>query len=113
MADIPSDPELVQRIQKLAAYVAKNASMEDHVRGKQESNPDFAFLSGGEGSAFYQAEKVRQQQILAEAYQQQQMAAAPPPGPGAPYMGPPPTHGGPMPPPGPPPPYGGPAPPPG
>ena len=46
----PADATLVDRINKLAGYVARNPAMEDHVRNKQASNPDFAFLNGGEGA---------------------------------------------------------------
>ena len=60
----PSDQALVERIQKLAKYVASNAAMEDHVRSKQCHGPegaDWAFLMGGEGAEFYAQEKLHAQ----------------------------------------------------
>ena len=49
------DPTLVERIEKLAGYVAQgNESMEATVRERQRTNPQFAFLFGGEGADFYQ-----------------------------------------------------------
>ena len=49
------DPQLKERIEKLAQYVSQsNGSMEDTVRERQRTNPHFAFLFGGEGAAYYQ-----------------------------------------------------------
>ena len=51
----PRDPEMVDRIEKLAQYVAQsNGAMEDTVRERQRTNPLFAFLFGGEGAGYYQ-----------------------------------------------------------
>ena len=42
------------RIEKLARYVAQsNGAMEATVRERQRDNPEFAFLFGGEGAAYY------------------------------------------------------------
>ena len=53
----PADSALRNRIEKLAEYVARNSNFEDHVKSKQLGNADFAFLTGGDGSAYYQQEK--------------------------------------------------------
>ena len=51
--DVPRNPALVDTIEKLAAAVRKvGPQMENTVR---QRNPEFAFLFGGEGAAFYQA----------------------------------------------------------
>ena len=53
----PADEGLADRIEKLAARVAKvGPQMEAMVKEKQGDNPDFAFLSGGDG-AEYSAER--------------------------------------------------------
>ncbi|KAL6212622.1 hypothetical protein ACLB2K_017840 [Fragaria x ananassa] len=50
----PSDPELHKRIDKLVEYSAKNGpDFEAMIRDKQQDNPDYAFLFGGEGHAYY------------------------------------------------------------
>ena len=47
--------ELRERIEKLAQYVSQsNGAMEDTVRERQRTNPNFAFLFGGEGAGYYQ-----------------------------------------------------------
>lgn len=44
----PSDEKLVQNIELLCQYIAKNGpGFEDMIRGRQEGNPDFLFLFGG------------------------------------------------------------------
>jgi hypothetical protein len=49
-----SDPALVDRIEKLAQYVAQsNGAMEATVRERQRTNPNFAFLFGGDGADYY------------------------------------------------------------
>ena len=46
------DPALVDRIEKLAQYVAQtNGAMENIARERYRTNPDFAFLFGGDGAA--------------------------------------------------------------
>ncbi|KAJ3708431.1 hypothetical protein LUZ61_012136 [Rhynchospora tenuis] len=50
----PADPELQKRIDKLVEYIAKNGpEFEIMIREKQHDNPDYAFLFGGEGHAYY------------------------------------------------------------
>lgn len=50
----PNDAGLEQRITKLTEFVARNGSQfEEMMRQKQNGNPEFAFLFGGEGSPFY------------------------------------------------------------
>lgn len=50
----PSDPELQKRIDKLVEYIAKNGpEFEIVIRDKQHDNPDYAFVFGGEGHAYY------------------------------------------------------------
>jgi hypothetical protein len=45
----------VERIEKLAQYVAQsNGAMEATVRERQRTNPNFAFLFGGDGASYYQ-----------------------------------------------------------
>ncbi|KAI7982166.1 Calcium homeostasis endoplasmic reticulum protein [Camellia lanceoleosa] len=51
----PSDPELQKRIDKLVEYAAKNGpEFEAMIREKQQDNPDYSFLFGGEGHNYYQ-----------------------------------------------------------
>ncbi|XP_073003757.1 uncharacterized protein [Typha latifolia] len=50
----PSDPELHKRIDKLVEYAAKNGpEFEVMIREKQQDNPDYSFLFGGEGHNYY------------------------------------------------------------
>ncbi|KAG6706222.1 hypothetical protein I3843_07G206500 [Carya illinoinensis] len=50
----PSDPELHKRIEKLVEYAAKNGpEFEAMIREKQQENPDYGFLFGGEGHGYY------------------------------------------------------------
>ncbi|CAD6335774.1 unnamed protein product [Miscanthus lutarioriparius] len=50
----PADPELQKRIDKLVEYIAKNGpDFEAMIRDKQHDNPDYAFVFGGEGHAYY------------------------------------------------------------
>lgn len=50
----PSDPELQKRIDKLVEYAAKNGpEFEAMIREKQQDNPDYGFLFGGEGHHYY------------------------------------------------------------
>ncbi|KAM1247339.1 hypothetical protein EV1_043061 [Malus domestica] len=50
----PSDPELHKRIDKLVEYSAKNGpEFEAMIREKQQDNPEYAFLFGGEGHGYY------------------------------------------------------------
>ncbi|XP_011006670.1 PREDICTED: calcium homeostasis endoplasmic reticulum protein [Populus euphratica] len=50
----PSDPELQKRIDKLVEYSAKNGpEFEVMIREKQQDNPAYSFLYGGEGHAYY------------------------------------------------------------
>ena len=50
----PSDEKLAERIEKLVAFVARKPEMEAFTAEKQKDNPEFAFLSGGEGAEYYQ-----------------------------------------------------------
>uniref|UniRef100_A0A2N9EL74 CID domain-containing protein n=1 Tax=Fagus sylvatica TaxID=28930 RepID=A0A2N9EL74_FAGSY len=53
-ASPPSDPELHKRIDKLVEYAAKNGpEFEAMIREKQQDNPDYGFLFGGEGHGYY------------------------------------------------------------
>ncbi|CAF4412232.1 unnamed protein product [Rotaria socialis] len=63
----PDDPETRNIIEKLASFVARNGpEFEVATRQKQENNPKFAFLRGGEYQHYYQfrvqAEKTLLQQ---------------------------------------------------
>nr|CAB3471199.1 unnamed protein product [Digitaria exilis] len=50
----PADPELQKRIDKLVEYIGKNGpEFEAMIRDKQHDNPDYAFVFGGEGHAYY------------------------------------------------------------
>ncbi|CAL5040057.1 unnamed protein product [Urochloa decumbens] len=50
----PADPELQKRIDKLVEYIGKNGpEFEAVIRDKQHDNPDYAFVFGGEGHAYY------------------------------------------------------------
>lgn len=50
----PSDPELQKRIDKLVEYITKNGpEFEAMIREKQQDNPDYSFLFGGEGYNYY------------------------------------------------------------
>lgn len=50
----PADPELQKRIDKLVEYSAKNGpEFEAMIRDKQQDNPDYSFLFGGEGHNYY------------------------------------------------------------
>lgn len=50
----PSDPELHKRIDKLVEYAAKNGpEFEAMIREKQQDNPSYSFLFGGEGHGYY------------------------------------------------------------
>ncbi|THG19940.1 hypothetical protein TEA_021561 [Camellia sinensis var. sinensis] len=48
------DPELQKRIDKLVEYAAKNGpEVEAMIHEKQQDNPDYSFLFGGEGHNYY------------------------------------------------------------
>lgn len=50
----PSDSELQKRIDKLVEYAAKNGpEFEAMIREKQQDNPAYSFLFGGEGHNYY------------------------------------------------------------
>lgn len=50
----PSDPELQKRIDKLVEYIAKNGpEFEAMIREKQQDDPGYSFLFGGEGHNYY------------------------------------------------------------
>ncbi|KAK9788438.1 hypothetical protein WJX73_005625 [Symbiochloris irregularis] len=50
----PPDGALIQRIQKLAQFALRNGpSFIDLMTKKQQGNPEYAFLSGGHGSAYF------------------------------------------------------------
>ena len=50
----PDDPEAKNIIDKLAQFVARNGpEFEKMTKTKQEGNPKFAFLFGGENYAYY------------------------------------------------------------
>nr|GMD41618.1 calcium homeostasis endoplasmic reticulum protein-like [Ipomoea batatas] len=50
----PSDPELVKRIDKVIEYAVKNGpEFEAMIREKQQDNPGYSFLFGGEGHYYY------------------------------------------------------------
>ena len=70
----PSDEKLAERIEKLVAFVARKPEMEAFTAEKQKDNPEFAFLSGGEGAEYYQKCKADATAAHAAA-----LAAAPPP----------------------------------
>ena len=79
----PADEALADRIEKLAARVAKvGPQMEEMVKEKQGDSPDFAFLSGGEGAEYYAAQKQSAQPAYGGEY--------PPQPDGGPMLAPPP-----------------------
>ncbi|CAA0810883.1 SWAP (Suppressor-of-White-APricot)/surp RNA-binding domain-containing protein [Striga hermonthica] len=50
----PSDPELQKRIDKLVEYAVKNGpEFEAVVREREQDNPAYAFLFGGDGHSYY------------------------------------------------------------
>ncbi|KAL0553236.1 hypothetical protein IC582_007125 [Cucumis melo] len=50
----PSDPKLQKRIDKLVEYIIKNGpEFESMIREKQQDNPTYGFLFGGEGKGYY------------------------------------------------------------
>lgn len=50
----PPDPAVAERIQKMAAYVVRNGvDFENMMKQKEESNPKFGFLFGGEHYQYY------------------------------------------------------------
>lgn len=50
----PADPKLLERIQLLVRYATQNGpGFVDMMKGKQQHDPGFAFLFGGEGSTYY------------------------------------------------------------
>ncbi|GMN39864.1 hypothetical protein TIFTF001_009097 [Ficus carica] len=50
----PSDPDLHKRIDKLVEYAAKNGpEFEAMIREKQQDNPEYSFLFGGDGHGYY------------------------------------------------------------
>lgn len=50
----PADSALTQRIQKLAQFASRNGpSFVELISNKQAGNPEYAFLSGGEGSTYF------------------------------------------------------------
>ncbi|THG15367.1 hypothetical protein TEA_009460 [Camellia sinensis var. sinensis] len=54
----PSDPKLQKRIDKLVEYAAKNGpEFEAMIREKQQDNPNYSFLFGGEGHNYYRSFK--------------------------------------------------------
>ncbi|MBA0777886.1 hypothetical protein Gotri_005847 [Gossypium trilobum] len=54
LAAPPSDPDLQKRIDKLVEYATKNGpEFEAMIREKQQDNPDYNFLFGGEGNGYY------------------------------------------------------------
>lgn len=53
-APAPSDPELQKRIDKLVEYAVKNGpEFEAVVREREQDNPAYSFLFGGEGHNYY------------------------------------------------------------
>lgn len=53
-APAPSDPELQKRIDKLVEYAVKNGpEFEAVVREREQDNPAYGFLFGGEGHNYY------------------------------------------------------------
>ncbi|KAF6146435.1 hypothetical protein GIB67_037735 [Kingdonia uniflora] len=52
----PLDPELHKVIDKLVEYIAKNGpEFEAMIRDKQQDNPAYSFLFGGEGHSYYRS----------------------------------------------------------
>ena len=93
----PADEALADRIEKLAARVGSNPQFESIVLEKQGDNPDFAFLNGGEGADYYQAQKQSAMSAMPAdgGLAPPPMLAPPPPMAPAPPAGPPPdAHGG-------------------
>ncbi|KAK3131102.1 hypothetical protein QOZ80_6BG0502080 [Eleusine coracana subsp. coracana] len=82
MAPPPSDPELQKRIDKLVEYIAKNGpEFEAIIRDKQHDNPDYAFVFGGEGHAYYRYKLWVTPRPLAAPYPPGSMHMVPPMGP--------------------------------
>jgi len=49
------EPELVQRIEKVAAFISRKPQFENTLRTKERTNPRFAFLFGGRGHALFRS----------------------------------------------------------
>ncbi|KAJ1260447.1 hypothetical protein BS78_10G233300 [Paspalum vaginatum] len=79
----PADPELHKRIDKLVEYIGKNGpDFEAMIRDKQHDNPDYAFIFGGEGHAYYRYMLWHSpRQPVAAPYPQGSMHMMPPMGP--------------------------------
>ena len=61
----PDDPEAKNIIDKLAQFVARNGpEFEKMTKTKQEGNPKFAFLFGGENYAYYDFKVIENSFIL-------------------------------------------------
>ena len=61
----PDDPEMKNIIDKLAQFVARNGpEFEAMTKAKQENNPKFGFLFGGEFYNYYTYKVTTEQQII-------------------------------------------------
>ena len=61
----PDDPEMKNIIDKLAQFVARNGpDFEAMTKQKQESNPKFSFLFGGEHYTYYTFKVSAEQQMM-------------------------------------------------
>ena len=61
----PSDPEVKNIIDKLALFVARNGpEFEQMTKNKQEGNPKFSFLYGGENFDYYSYKVTIEQQLF-------------------------------------------------
>ncbi|XP_060593424.1 calcium homeostasis endoplasmic reticulum protein-like [Ruditapes philippinarum] len=84
----PEEPELKNIIDKLANFVARNGpEFENMTKQKQQDNPKFSFLFGGEHYSYYQYKvqteqaiiNVQNKKIQEQAQQQLQPLPQPPP----------------------------------
>ena len=84
----PDDMEIRNIIDKLASFVARNGpEFEAMTKKKQENNPKFSFLYGGENYHYYTYKVTIEQQLLRS---KGPGFDGPGPGPGGPHGG----HGG-------------------
>uniref|UniRef100_A0A336MLT5 CSON001959 protein n=1 Tax=Culicoides sonorensis TaxID=179676 RepID=A0A336MLT5_CULSO len=79
----PQDQNLRNIIDKLAEFVARNGTeFEQMTKNKQQSNPKFAFLFGGEYFSYYQWRKEKERERF--GFGNMSMSGPPPPGTGPP-----------------------------
>lgn len=89
----PSDPELQKRIDKLVEYAVKNGpEFEAVVRDREQDNPAYSFLFGGEGHNYYRHKLYTATRPLMNPYNSPFPTSIPLMHPPNPMMSPPPIN---------------------